>query len=342
MEDARRTQVQVWIEGQDVTEEISEFLEAVSFADKLSSEADTIGLTLDNSDGRFSDSWCPAYGSSITAKLTTNAPWIGTQTETHLGDFAVDKMTDSWPPAQVQIGGISAPLTTKLRRFKRSRSWERVTLQKIAQDIADDSELPLFFDAEEGGKYTRKDQKNESDLNFLLKLCKDQALDLKVTNGMIAIFDRTRYEEKDPVATLDLTRPEDHPFVLKGSIEAVKAEQYSKVVVKYYDFQAGKLLKGEAEDPMYNDGPTLTRHARVDSVAEAQKMARALLWTARIDSTPLDLTVLGSPALMSGVCLAIQGKGHYDGKYMITKAIHDCLGWTTKLRLEKVIDWTWR
>ena len=82
-------------------------------------------------------------------------------------------MSVSGAPRTFEMQAVSTPLNQPIRRKAITKAWESRTLRGIAEEIAAENGLQLFFDVEEDPQYDRRDQKEESNLAFLQRLCED-------------------------------------------------------------------------------------------------------------------------------------------------------------------------
>ena len=64
--------------------------------------------------------------------------WAGDGKDSLLpcGEFELDSVTASGPPAVINIKGTSLPFTAQVRQTKKSKAWENYTLSGIANEIA--------------------------------------------------------------------------------------------------------------------------------------------------------------------------------------------------------------
>ena len=128
---------------------------------------------------------------------------------------------------------MSVPLKAPIRRRLVSKAWEKYTLKRIASEIAKKAEISLIFETEEDPEYDRLDQKDESDLAFLTRLCRDAGFSLKVTDDTIVIFDQTRFEKMDPICTLELGKAD----ILSWDFQNEQSETYKSCVVSWRDIK---------------------------------------------------------------------------------------------------------
>ncbi|MCF7753377.1 late control protein [Paenibacillus xylanexedens] len=87
-------------------------------------------------------------------------------------------------------------------------------------------------------------------------------------------------------------------------------------------------------------GPVLKINQKVDSVAEAQRLARNKLREQNKNAGVASLVVPGDVTLASGITVTVKGWGRYDGKYLIVKAEHSVgSNYTTSLEIRKVLGY---
>ena len=327
---------------------IERYVQRLSFTDSIGGRADEVTIELDNREGRFfaapayyPPGWLPGYGTELIVRIMAFEPEVGEPGELSLGIMEVDQVELTGFPHVAKIRAITAAMNTNLRRFKRSDNYVNMSLEDIGRKIAEKANIKYVYDAPSLPKYKRRVQKDKSDLLFLHELCDEAALECKVTNGQLVIFDRRRYEAKAPLAVLDFDDLGKTPWVHGYALSGIATEQYAACTVKYYDFESGKVHRATVANPTWTDGPTLEITRRCDSQAEAETIARNTLWRYRMEAMPATLTLTGSPALLAGVCLELKNVGEFAMKYMITRAGHDLLdgsGWRVTAEMEPVID----
>lgn len=202
---ARQSWVKIVYDNKDISQDIQPFLKSFTFSDAISDEADGISITLHDRDDLWKGDWLPDTGATLTVSIMTKAWWQANseaEEELPLGIFEVDEIECGGQPETVTIKAVSVPENNTLRGEQHSRSWEKVKLSVVAGDVVKGAEMELFFDAPEDPTLERIEQTQQSDLEFLLKACKDNGLALKVANNQIVIFDEAQFEKKDPVAKI--------------------------------------------------------------------------------------------------------------------------------------------
>lgn len=223
-----QTKLNVWYEDVEISTEVSADLLSCTYTDAIDDEADEVSITLMDPHGKWAGRWTPDRGAKISVLYSTeNRGYLATDT------MMIDELKTSGSPRVFEFRAVSIPLNNTIRRTIKTRNFENLTLQKIASQIASEAKLTLFWDSENNPNYDRIDQRQESDLAFLKRLCDEQGLTVKVANERLIIFDQASYEKKEPVKTLTLgTSP-----ILSWSFSAQQSERYRKVTVKWRDIK---------------------------------------------------------------------------------------------------------
>jgi len=171
----------------------------------------------------------------------------GDTDELDTGKFKIDACDLSGPPDKFSIKAVSIPISSSLKQEEKTNTWEETTLQKIAQDIADKAGAKLMYEVDSDIQLDRVDQKQQSDMSFLLELCTKYGVALKATDGMIVLFEESVYEEKDIVDTFD--KSEVGGRVISYSFSQDTNDTVSKVVLNYKDPKSGIVAQGEFIPP---------------------------------------------------------------------------------------------
>lgn len=337
MAKARRATLTVLYESVDISKSIAEFFKSFSFEESLGGAADRADITLHDREELWVGDWMPDTNATLNIDLSTHgwqAP--GYIESLRFGKFYIDELTNSCPPWEVQLKCISIPANTGLAEVKHSRGWEKVALSKIVQDVADGAGVECYYDTEEDPVLERCEQSEETDLAFLQKQCSDAGLYLKVTDSTIVVFDVAKYEQRDPVLTIDRqSTPWEHFSGSKGVHNIYRACH-----VKYKHGKSDELIEYTFEDPNREKGMTLEVNEKVENIAEAEKLAKKKLHEKNLEEYRVSLTMPGSTMLLAGCTVTLKNWHTYDGKYLVVKSGHsiDGSGYTTKIELRRVID----
>ncbi|MBQ6298276.1 MAG: hypothetical protein IJK81_11445 [Selenomonadaceae bacterium] len=314
---ARKTTAQIFINQTDVTKDLSPFLREVRYVDNLSGAADTIELQLTDVEKLFIKDWAIERGSTLAVTLIKQN-WNDEEETLKLGEFECDEIEFSTPPSVMRVKANSIPDSSYLRQQDESKSFEHVKLSKIAQDIADAAQMELFFEASDDPEIDRAEQGEQSNLSFLENLCRKNYLALKVSDNQIIIFDEKKLDEAEPVLTI---RAGD-AILKKISIKATLTEIYKSCEVNYQHSKHAEKYSAKIEDPTKETGKILKINRKVNSQAEAEKLAENELREKNKKENTLTLNCTGNFALVAGNVLELKDFGVFDGNFLIEKATH--------------------
>lgn len=241
---ATRTHVELIYEGTNITEDISPDLVSFDWNDNESGKADDISITLKNDHGLWSGEWFPQKGDTLTASIV-HTDTDGVERAIFCGRFSVDELSFSGPPSTLTINAQSAALGDDARRTRRSKAWEEVSLRDIAQAVADVAGMTLIYDVSEAIEYDRIDQSREADISFLMRVCRQEGLSLKVSDEQLVVFSESDYEQRPPVDTISLGETR----VISWSFETKAYELASEARVRYYDASKAQTVEHVVSAP---------------------------------------------------------------------------------------------
>lgn len=254
------------------------------------------------------------------------------------GLFELDSVELQGPPSSLTIKGTSLSYASTIRQTLKSKSWENMTLQGIANTIASANGMAVMFESSNNPKYARAEQYRTSDIAFLQKLCHDAGCSLKAANNIIVIFDQATYESKSAVRTI---RFGDGTYT-KYKLSTGTNNCYTSCRV-YYTNSSGVLISATEYAENYREGSDsqqcLEVKQRVSSIAEAQELAHKLLRLHNKFENEATFTLPGDTDLVAGCVVALKDFGMWDGSYIISKATHtvSTSGYTTQVQLRKVL-----
>ena len=332
----RHVGVTIWADGKDVTGDLSPYLKSITYTDNSGGEADTAEIEVEDSSHKFIGDWLPQRGLSVSIILWREN-WQGDdQIETFpLGSFELDEITNSYPPSTARIKLNSIPQNSGLRQKDESKAWENVKLSQIANDVAAKAGVKLFYETAEDPTIKRAEQSEVSALAFLEKLCSDNGLALKVSDGQLIIFDEAKLEQQEPVARLTY----DLSTILRFQATATLQEIYKKCEVVYKHGQKDEKIVGSFDDSNKEDGKTLRINQRVETQAEAEKLAKKKLRDKNKKEVQVRLTTLGRFELTAGNVIELVNHGNFSGRYLIERSTHKVGdGYTVDLELRKCLN----
>jgi phage protein D len=190
--------------GAAVTSKIAGMVTSISYTDPASGEADSIDISIQDRDRKWTSSWMPSAGDTLSAKIKLQ-DWEreGDNRSLYCGFFILDDFNFAGWPITGSISGVSVPADGAFRETERSKTWESVTIKEIATEIAGRAKIALLWDAN-GFDWTIKsiEQSSQTDCDFLMSLCSTYGLSMKVYVQKIVIFDREAYKAKRSAMTL--------------------------------------------------------------------------------------------------------------------------------------------
>jgi phage protein D len=334
---ARRASLQLTYENVDISADLQPHLSGWNYTDNLSGQADDLQLTLEDREQLWTGDWMPEKGATVRAKIVQeNWDQDGKTDELYLGQFEIDEIEPSGPPSTVVVKSVSVPESSSLRGEAKNRAWEKTNLSVIAGDVAGGAGLELFYDTDDDPEYDRAEQTEQSDLEFLMKLCDDAGLCLKVSDVQIVIFDEQKYEQQDPVDTIVKGQALIKSYRGRTTLTGV----YKSCRVEYHDANGDENITAEYAPPNpLITGRVLVINERVSSIAEAEKLAKKRLRNENKNGTTFTITLVGDLRYLAGLTVNLSGWGAFDGKYIITQAAHgQQSGYETTLELRKCLE----
>lgn len=340
---ARRTAIAVSIDGTDISDDANNYLISLAYTDNEEDKADDLQLSLDDREGIWLENWLDSEngtkGVEISAKIIQkNWESDGSDRVLDCGVFEIDSLDGSGFPAAVAIKGTSLPFSSAVRTAKHTKAWEKITLEAIAGEIADRSGMSLMYESSYNPLYDRKEQVELSDICFLQGLSYDAGISLKVSGGIIVLFDAADYEQKPEITTI---HKGDTGILNYRFGTSTNDTNYARCHVSYTNPQTGETIEYTFEKPGADpEGQTLKINERVATIAEAQNLAKRRLRHKNKGETKAEFTLVGDVRLVSGVTVKVEGWGMFDGKYIISNAAHDVggSGYRVGIKLRKVLE----
>lgn len=335
----RRNRAKITYNSKDITEDIAKFLISIDYNDPMSGQADDVSITLEDSLKLWRGDWYPQKGALLEISLisTLDISEMNTKEEEYpLGKFEIDQIENSGFPSQAIIKAVSIPDSTALRGVDKNRSWEKVQLSKIAQDIADAAGMKLLYSADTDPNIERAEMTEESYLAFLQKLCDDNGMALKVSNENIAIFEEYKYEQEESTAVIDFAQD---TRIVSYSFASKLRDVYKACHVKYQDSTNKTTYEATFTAPDKTDGQTLEVNKQVTSIADAERLAKQELRNKNKDEITGDIEIETALFYYASQTVDIKNCGVFDGKYIITAVSYSISnGMNVKLKLRRCLN----
>lgn len=314
----RRAYVDIIYNGTAATAEISEFVTDISYTDPASGEADTLDLTLQDRDRRWTGAWIPVAGDTLAATIRAlNCERPGDNRILPCGFFIVDSFGFSGWPVSGSISAISTPLDSSFTTTQRTKTWENVTIQEIGTEIAGRAGIALAWDVE-GAPFTLKsvEQSEQTDSDFFMTLCDTYGLAMKVYSNRIVVYDREAYKKKGAAAVLS-------PANIKSW--SWQQEQAGTYTGGEYTYTA-PASEREIKVTVGGGNRILKQSGKADSQADAERKIKAAVAKANHGMTKLSAEIVGNASLVASQCVRVTGLGKLSGKYYIDSITHNISG----------------
>lgn len=354
----RRAWLIVTYNGKDISESLAQYVLSFSYTDNLTGQVDDISITLEDRAELWEADWMPERGATLDITICTYnwSDLYSEEQDLQLGKFEIDELEVSSAPNVVTIKAVAISIgdDSTLRSTLRSHTWENISVQKAANDIAWQNGMKLQWYCDDNPNIDKLEQNDESDLDVLQKICDDAGFALKVTTDTIIIFDVEKFEKEDIYAeyyhpgTTILNIVENQPkpvqtdALLNYSFKAKIRDVYKKCHVKYAKDKDKSVIESTfvAPDKKEKEGATLEVHQQVSSQAEADRLAKKKLREKNCEEFTGSFSSDGNMGLCAGETIEMLGFGNFSGKYIITQAKHDISssGFTSSVEIRKCLD----
>ncbi|GAB7080838.1 phage late control D family protein [Megalodesulfovibrio paquesii] len=326
----------------DVSQDVAPYCLSVTYTDNAHGQADDLQLEFEDRDHAWAMGWMPDKGDRLRAAIQCRN-WFadGDSLELACGSFTIDQIDLSGPPDVVRVRAVSAAVDTPLRREAKSRAWEHASLKTVAGDLATEHGLALHYEGDECA-FVRLDQRQESDLALIKRVAERQGLTVKVCEDRLVIRSAKEADAQPP--SLAIAR--GVTAVSRFQFSTQSSETYGDASCDYWEPEE-KALKsaGCAPERAETDkqvGHTLKINTRVESQAEAERVAANELRQANQKEWTGSLDLMGDPRLYAGLVVQVQGWGRFDGAWMVETATHTLnrsAGYTTSISIRKTLNY---
>lgn len=354
----RRAWLIVTYNGKDISESLAQYVLSFSYTDNLTGQVDDISITLEDRAELWDADWMPERGATLDITICTYnwSDLYSEEQDLQLGKFEIDELEVSSAPNVVTIKAVAISISddSTLRSTLRSHTWENISVQKAANDIAWQNGMKLQWYCDDNPNIDKLEQNDESDLDVLQKICDDAGFALKVTTDTIIIFDVEKFEKEDvyaeyyhPGTTIlniveNQSKPVQTDALLNYSFKAKIRDVYKKCHVKYAKDKDKSVIESTfvAPDKKEKEGATLEVHQQVSSQAEADRLAKKKLREKNCEEFTGSFSSDGNMGLCAGETIEMLGFGNFSGKYIITQAKHDISssGFTSSVEIRKCLD----
>lgn len=317
----------ITLDGRDLTSKIEPRLQSLSISESRQDEADTLDLTLDDSDGMLE---IPARG----AVLAVSIGWAGAAL-VDKGTFTVDEVEHAGAPDCITIRARSASMTKSMGE-RNEKSWHDQTISSIVGAIAAKHDLkPVVGPALGNIRIAHIDQTNESDMSFLTRLSKryDAVMTVKESRLLFLPIGAGATASGQALPPLALTRADgdQHRYHI--------AERENYAGVKAFWHSSGAAERKSVTIGGENENNLKVLPETYPSESEARAAATAEMNRTKRSQATLSYTLaLGRPEIYPEMPATVSGfKAEIDATPWLVKKTRHSIGdggFTTSLDLE--------
>lgn len=307
----RRAYVHAVYEGHDISELMNKYLENASFTDVASGESDSLSVTVRDDEHLWMDAWYPQKGDRIRA-LIKYKNWNRDDdiTDVNMGHYQVDDVTLKGRPTTAMIGGAARPQNNAFANENRTKTWEATTVRQIAEQIAGVAGVPLQYLADDIS-VASIEQTDQTDCDFLYRLCQSYGLGVKIYEDKIHVFDEETIETGRVAGTY---REDD---LLSWSYNTTMAGTYTGAVFSFTDPDTEQDLKVT----IGGGDRILNINITADNIKDAERKGIAKLNDTNKKATTLTISTRANPYMVAGLVMQIDGIGKASGKYYAERVV---------------------
>lgn len=300
--------MQLIYEGKDITNSVE--IRKVDLTDNAGGELDSIELHLNDPKGLWSQ-WKPEKNHTIQVK----EPGFGT------GIMYADEIRQQ--RGLVVIKALPIKQEDKTQNIK---SWDNVRFLGLAQEIATKHGLTLQAYGVQDQLYTRADQYEQADFEFLALRCLLESCALKISDGKLIIYSEPYMETQAPTKTLT---PDDMDGDFLFLNKSTKIFGSCKIYKNNpYEFKAPSTY-----------GPVLKNYEIYPgNLGESQRFSKGILRSKNKYEQTLSGTRRLDAGIAAGIMLTSKQFGLADGNYFAYQVIHKFVEKRTIFKLRKPLE----
>ena len=310
MDYGRRVRPALSFSGENVEAFLWDYLESVTYTDVASGSSDTLDITLQDIEGKWHSAWYPKKGSTVSGSLIFY--YWGKDTKVSCGTHTLDEIRTSFSPRTMKLSCLALPSDESFKTRDRVKTWEKVTLRQVGEEICARYGLTLNYSGAEVS--IDKLEQNETDSSFLMNLCDSYGFGMKIHRQMIVVYEISQIEEQSPAGVLGLGDFTDVTFTdgIYGT--------YTGARVSYRPPDTDDDISIYLGLTPEETGRVLKVNESCSSEAEARRKAAAAVNKSNMKATTLTGTIFPRPSLCAGTCATLDSSfGALGGKYFIDK-----------------------
>ena len=226
---------------------------------------------------------------------------------------------------------INAVSCRTVSKEKRSRILTNVTLHQIINDVAEKCRLSVELYDVANFTYKAVCQLNETDLQFLNRICLREGYSVKADNGKLVVFND--YSLENNYEPLKLEKSEGSEANFNRTENGCRS-----ITVRCYDIENGRLISYTATDESI-EGGSETIIESVSSIGEAERFAKGYLRSRNNMMLTGNIKIPFNDDISAGTVLDLTDYDDYNGRYIVYEVRHDIVNENTYLYFRKTLDY---
>lgn len=319
----------------DVTEQLLPYITSTDVTEHLEGSLDELVIKLNNDNNKFlTSNWVIHKKTEITLGIKT----INWESELEgekyhqIGVYNIDNRQFSRKEATFKA--ISGPLHAK--DSKHSKIWAKVSLEALGKEFADKYKLKYFYKVKDNILLKNIKQEEQADFEFLNKIAQDEGIKLKITNGILVLFEEEIFVGEKTLLTVSLNNVSD--FQIKDKTNDI----YDAIEVKFFNMKTQKeekvvITKKELETGEKEENPEKIYVLKSKPKGgDLKRLAKKTLENINKREIEISLKIIGCKELFAGCVIEILDAGEFSGKYVVTRIQHKFPKFETSLEAYKI------
>lgn len=324
---ARRVIAEILYDGKEVG--LSARVESISYTDNDKGRSDEISVVFcDRNADWLMKEFIPEkeHDLDVTMYFESWEHLGAAALKYHCGNFTIDDISYSGAPYQCTIKGVSIPASTDFLTVPKSKTWEQSTVKQIAEEKMSEYSMETLFWYGDTPVLEKIAQDNQTDSDFLYKLCEDNGLNLKVYKKGLVIFDKKIYEPRGVKKVFTKTDFESFGWntTLTGTYTGAHlayTNPATKAQTDKKDKNGNPIPK--TIDILIGEGPRiLYMSEKADSEDDARRKAAARINSENEKAVTMSFTAMANVNLFATDNFEVLGMGRCDGKYYTSSVTH--------------------
>ncbi len=225
---------------------------------------------------------------------------------------------------------IDAISIKKSFKTKKTRTWENVKFLDLAKDLTEELGLNLKTYGVNDFQYSRVDQVQKNNIEFLNYRSMLEGYNLKISNGKALIVSEEFLKGQKEVLTL-----EPSLFIGKYDFKCTSNHIYHGCEIVSF---SKSLIKGRYINDNFSGDVIKINNISIGSIGEANRFSKNVLLSLNKNETIGVFTINKNTSLAAGNLINIENLDSFNGKYVIENIIHDLIGGRSKLTVRKVLE----